>query len=202
MIFGMKAPFIVLDGPDGSGTTLHSKLLAERFQAEGKEVLLTAEPTDGPIGSWIREQLKSGTQIPAAAIQLAFTADRAWHMEHVVLPALSAGKIVICDRYSYSTIAYGKALGLDEDWLTQMNAIFLKPDVTIFALPSIDVCMERLSRRSFNDSFEKRDLQEKVHAAYKMLAASDASIAIVDTEGEKPDIAAKIWEIVSVRGEE
>ena len=159
----------------------------------------TAEPTDGPIGTWVREQLKSGAEIPAAAIQLAFTADRAWHVEHVIQPALDAGKTVVCDRYSFSTVAYGSALGLDTEWLTNMNALFLKPDVTIFALPSIDVCMERLSRRSFNDSFEKRELQEKVHAAYKALAASDVSISIVDTEGEKQEIAEKIWNVVNTR---
>jgi dTMP kinase len=193
----MNGTFIVLDGPDGSGTTLHTKLLCERLQAEGKEVVQTAEPTDGPIGTWIREQLKNGVQIPAAAIQLAFTADRAWHVEHVIQPALDAGKTVVCDRYSFSTIAYGSALGLDAAWLTNMNALFLKPDITIFALPSIDVCMERLSRRSFNDSFEKRELQEKVHAAYQSLSASDSSITTIDTSGEKQETANKIWEIVS-----
>lgn len=188
--------FIVLEGPDGAGTTLHSKLLAEKFTAEGRDVVLTAEPTDGSIGSWIRQELSKGS-LPASALQLLFCADRAEHIEKVIKPALESGKVVISDRYTLSTIAYGETFGVDREWLKSVNKAFIKPDVTILALPPISVCIERLNRREARDMFESEDLQQKIHSAYKTLASEDPSIKIVDTSGEKSAGAGMIWEIVS-----
>lgn len=191
--------FIVLDGPDGSGTTLHTRLLSEKLQSEGRAVMLTAEPTSGPIGTWVREQLHNHSNLPAEALQLLFTADRAAHVRDVIFPALAAGKDIICDRYTYSTIAYGEAAGLDAQWLAGIQSPFPVPTCTIFALPSIDVCFERLARRESRDMFEKRDLQERVHASYHRMAKHDSSINVIDTAGEKAVSAEKIWQIVRGR---
>jgi dTMP kinase len=184
--------FIVIDGPDASGSTLHARLLAERLRKEGREVLVTAEPTEGPVGLWIRELLKE-KKVPSSTLQILFTADRAWHVEQVILPALREGKTVISDRYSHSTVAYGMALGLDSDWLKEMNRSFPKPDATVFTLPPIRTCMERLSRREKQDFLEQRDLQEGVHAAYRKIAEQDPAIVVVDTSGEKGDVSTFLW---------
>lgn len=192
----LSSMFIVLEGPDGSGTTLHSKLLAEKFVAEGHQVVLTAEPTDGSIGSWIRQELSKGS-LPASALQLLFCADRAEHVEKVIKPALAEGKVVISDRYTLSTIAYGETFGVDPQWLKKVNEGFPKPDLTLLALPPISVCIERLNRRETRDIFEQEDLQLKIHTAYKALAQEDASIKIVDTSGEKNVSATEIWGLVS-----
>ncbi len=114
-------PLIILEGPDGSGTTTHSALLAETLRKEGRDVLLTCEPTDGPIGRFIRGELSKEKIDSPAALQLLFTADRAWHVDTVIRPALEAGKTVITDRFSLSTIVYGEALGIDKEWLESMN---------------------------------------------------------------------------------
>ena len=192
----MKGRFIVLEGPDGSGTTLHSRLLAERLQKEGVPVLVTAEPTDGPIGRFIRMLLKGEERVPSSALQLLFTADRAWHVENVIRPALAEGKTVISDRYAPSTIAYGMALGLDQDWLKNLNKEFIQPDREIFALPPLAVCLERLGRREERDILEQENLQEKIHAAYAALAKEDRSIAVIDTSGAKEDVAEQILSAV------
>jgi dTMP kinase len=188
----MKGRFIVLEGPDGSGTTLHSRLLAEYLRSKGEEVVLTAEPTDGSIGRLIREILHGKEAIPSAALQLLFTADRAWHVEQVIAPALQAGKTVISDRYSMSTVAYGTALGLSKEWMEELNGRFIEPDVQILTLPSLEVCLERLGRRSESDILERREIQEKIHKEYRLLAQEDSSIRIVNTDGDKETVAAQV----------
>lgn len=194
----MPAKFIVLDGPDGSGTTTHAALLAEALRARGERVVLTAEPTPGPIGQWIRSQLRDGLSLPPSAIQLMFCADRAQHVEDVIRPALGRGETVISDRYSASTVAYGAALGLDADWLRSVNTFFIQPSHHLFLLPPLDVCMQRMQKRGETDAFEKRDLQELVHAAYRQIAASDAGIHIVDSSGEKDLVSQAIAALIPV----
>lgn len=183
----MSGTFIVLDGPDGSGTTRQSEWLAENLKDTGKTIVLTKEPTDGTIGSWVRSTLSSGAQCDPTAIQLMFCADRAEHVADVITPALERGDIVISDRYTYSTIVYGDALGLDGAWLESINAHFPSPDLTIFTLPPLDVCMARLGNRDENDAFEGQELQQKVHAAYARFAARHDDIHIIDTSGSKKE---------------
>lgn len=184
---------IVLEGPDGSGTTTQVRFLVDALSRD-REVLQTAEPSDGPMHDIIRSAHRAG-DLPAATIQLLFVADRAWHVDRVITPALERGAIVVSDRYALSTLAYGMAFGLDRAWLEDCNRMFPRPDVTILALPSLDVCMERVHRRGEDDAFERRELQERVHAAYRELAAQDDRIHIVDTSGGKEESAALILDV-------
>lgn len=192
----MTPPFIVLDGPDGSGTTKHTDLLFERFQKQGIASYKTAEPSSGPIGSHIRTFLQNG-HLPPDALQLLFTADRADHLQREILPALERGEVVICDRYVPSTLAYGKALGLPYQWLKDMNNNFIHPTCLLFALPSFEVCQERLSRRAEKDTMEGSDLQRSVYDCYKQIAAEDPRIQVIDTGGDKAAVHEAIWNIVS-----
>lgn len=191
----MRGRFIVLDGPDGSGTTLHSRLLSERLQKEGNSVLATAEPSSGVIGTSLRTMLKSG-ELSGDALQLLFTADRADHIHHAIEPALKEGMSVVCDRYISSTIAYGEALNLDTAWLENMNKKFIQADALIFLLPPINVIMERLAERKSHESLETHEMQERVHMAYTRMAQQDSSIVVIDTSGKKEEVAEKIWQSV------
>ena len=193
----MRGRFIVLEGPDGSGTTTHSKLLAETLRAKGEDVLLTAEPTDSTIGKFIREQLKAKTIESPSALQLLFCADRAWHIEKVIKPALAAGKTVISDRYVISTLIYGEALGLDPDWLVRVNTPFVEPDIMIIALPALHVCLERIMKRKQLDVFENTRFQKLVYDLYEKAGAEDEATIVIDTGGEKEDVAASILKIVT-----
>lgn len=186
-----RGKFIVLEGPDGAGTTKHSELLAERFQKEGHDVVLTAEPTDGAIGEQIRNILHSGVLPSAAALQLLFCADRADHIARVIEPALQAGKTVISDRYALSTVVYGTAQGLDPTWLTSVNAAFPKPDVTFLLLPPFEVCAERINRRKSRDAFEVDTFQKQVYQQYASL--KDQALIRIDTSGPKEKVAEEIW---------
>ncbi len=179
----MRGTFIVLDGPDGSGTTTHAKTLAKRLKKAGFDVFETAEPSKGPIGVWIRELLKGKNTIKGMALQLLFCADRAWHLDAEILPALEKGKIVVCDRYWHSTVVYAGAQSIDIDPLFSLNQDFIQPDITIFTLPSLQVCLERIGKRSAKDAFETDAFQKKIHRLYRMMLEQDSSITDVDTEG-------------------
>ncbi len=186
----MQGRFIVLEGPDGSGTTTHSALLAEKLKKDGHDVLLTAEPTDSSIGRFIREQLQAKSIASPSALQLLFCADRAAHIENVIKPALAKGKTVISDRYVISTLIYGEALGLDPEWLLQVNTPFLEPDVMMIALPTFETCMERIGQRSQLDVFENVPFQRKIYDLYQRALDDDKSIVHIDT-GKSQEEAAK-----------
>jgi dTMP kinase len=193
-------PLFVLEGPDGAGTTKHSALLAERLRKQGHDVVLTAEPTDGPIGTYIRTMLKSPTgdvgalramPLPSpGALQLLFCADRADHVARVIQPALDQGKTVITDRYVLSTIVYGTAQGLDKEWLRSINAAFPKPDVMFLLLPPYAVCAERIGRRATKDQFEVDAFQRKVYAEYEN--ARSPEMIVVDTSGNVEEVAQNV----------
>lgn len=191
----MVPRFIVLEGPDGSGTTTHAALLAERLRRDGSDVLLTAEPTNGSVGKFLRTALSVGG-MPADALQLLFSADRAWHVAAEIDPALMRGATVVSDRYALSTIAYGKALGLDEQWLSSLGKRFVQPDMQIILLPPFSVCMDRWKRRSKLDILEQETFQLHVHEQYRLLATQHG-MHVVDTSGDKDDVADRIFAIVS-----
>lgn len=187
----MNGRFIVLEGPDGAGTTSHTKALAEHLRNRGLDVLQTFEATDGPIGTFIREKLRSGG-MAGNAIQLLFTADRAWHEREVILPALERGQIVVCDRYSLSTVLYGTAQGEDRHWLEAMNRVFVQPDLQLLALPPLETCMERLGIRE-KDSFESDDsLQTRVYRLYEGEALVMPRIDVFDTSKDFAETASRI----------
>ena len=193
----MQGRFIVLEGPDGAGTTKHSVLLEQRLKNEGAMVLGTFEPTDGPIGSAIRLDLLNHHALSPLELQNRFCEDRAWHLREVILPALARGATVISDRYLHSTIAYGLALGIPRQELDLLNKDFIRPDRTLFLLPPFSVLQERMHRRDRTDVLEKENLQRKVFDAYRMLAKEDPSIIVVDTSGPLEEVAERIHQAAS-----
>ena len=124
--------FIVIEGIEGSGKSTLIRGLQEQLEAQGQKVIATREPGATDIGRIIRSILldKDHTGLCAKAELMLFFADRAQHLDEVVLPALAQGLTVICDRFSYSTLAYqGYGRGLD---LAALNSIsdFISEDLT------------------------------------------------------------------------
>ncbi len=191
----MPGRFIVLEGPDGAGTTSHGQLLSAALLSDGHDVLLTAEPTGGSIGTYVRHRLSSGDMPSPAAMQLLFCADRAQHVEEVIKPALAAGKIIVCDRYVPSTMVYGQAAGVDEAWLSCINAVFPKPDILLYLLPPFAVCRQRIALRTRQDAFEKETFQRRVHELYQSIAKDHAHV--LDSSGTKEETADIIAKIVA-----
>ncbi len=190
----MHGQFIVLEGPDGSGTTSNSQLLADALRAEGRDVVLTCEPTDGHVGKYIRTQLAQKTIPSPAALQLLFCADRALHVDSLIVPALQDGKTVICDRYWPSTVIYGHASGLDPEWLKEVNSHFPVPDVMMYLIPPFATCMERIGHRMKTDVFEGEVIQKKVHDIYVRMTKNHPHV--IDSSGPRAETAKQVLAVV------
>ncbi len=159
-----KGIFIVVEGLDGSGKTTQAGLLAKKL-SKNYNVILTAEPSRGKIGTFIREAcLYENKRLPTEAEALLFAADRIEHMQTELKPALDEGKIVICDRYVYSSLAYQGSAGLSLDWIKTINARALQPDFSVFIDCPPELVLSRLRRKK--SVMETLDTQRKVREVY------------------------------------
>lgn len=176
-----KGKYYAFEGIDGSGKSTQAGLLAAYFQSQGKEVLRTKEPTDGAIGTLIRQVLEAKEKIPAISLQYLFCADRAVHIEEVVIPALKEGKIVISDRSLWSAITYGLVdQGVPEDQkehlLISQNVMsmyggFLVPDTTFLLDVPFEEARERIDVRGEKVSiYDKSEKLKKIREEYLWLA--------------------------------
>ncbi|NJL73275.1 MAG: dTMP kinase, partial [Candidatus Competibacteraceae bacterium] len=128
--------FLTLEGPEGAGKTTQVKLLSSKLEALGIPHLITRDPGGTPLGKQIRRILLApGGSVSPMAELLLYQADRAQHVHELIMPALMEGKLVICDRYTDSTIAYqGFGRGIDMKIIAELNNIStqgLKPELTI-----------------------------------------------------------------------
>jgi dTMP kinase len=160
-VYGINM-FIVLEGIDGCGKSTHAKMLARWLQSRGYEVLLTAEPTKGKIGKMIRKVLSGDVSLEPAALALLFAADRVEHVKEIQA-ALDASKIVVCERYYHSNIAYQGAQGVDRQWLLKINEFAPKPDLVFL----LDLDPKAGAQRTdTNEIFENEDFLSRVRSGY------------------------------------
>ena len=176
-----KGIFIVIEGLDGSGKTTQAILLTQRLLKTCKTIL-TAEPSRGKTGAFIRECCLYGEKrLPVEAEALLFAADRVEHVQNEILPALEEGKIVVCDRYVYSTLAYQGSAGLSLDWIKTINARALQPDFALFIDVPPECVLERLKRKK--SVMETLETQRKVREIYLKFVEKGELIRI---DGDKP----------------
>ncbi len=192
--------FIAFEGLDGSGSSTQSRLLADRLEKNGKPSLLTKEPTsDSPVGKMIREVLQHKWSASPEGLQLLFCADRAEHLKNEIEPALQSGRVVISDRYLYSTLAYG-GMSVDMDWLKELNKNFRLPDITfLFKLDPAE-CIKRIAGRGSDfELFEKSDKLAKIWENYEKIAQEFPNIEVIDASQTIEEIAEVIWKSVSAK---
>ena len=168
--------FIVFEGIDGSGKSEQYGRLTEKLRKD-YDVLITSEPTKGmPIGNLIRQVLYGEEETTEEALALLFAADRVDHTERKIKPALEEGKIVISDRYVYSSLAYqskGMNKELELDWVKTINRFAIKPDVVVF----LDITPEEGQKRLVDGQIRVKDhtyfedivKQEKIRSVYYRL---------------------------------
>jgi dTMP kinase len=143
-----RGKFICIEGVDGSGKTTQAKRLVRNLRGKDYDAVYTTEPSTGKIGALIRDfVLSRKNRVPIALEALLFAADRVDHVQTEVEPLLKQGKIVVCDRYLFSSLAYQGAAGLDLPWMDCINKFALKPDLTLFLDVSPDVAVNRLKRK-------------------------------------------------------
>ncbi len=172
--------FITFEGIDGAGKTTHLATLAERLRHQGREVTVTREPGGTPLAETLRECLLHTPMDTLTEALLMFAARRD-HLRLVIEPALAAGQVVLCDRFTDATFAYqGHGRGFDlgvlqtlEGWVQTMDGGLRQPDLTLWFDVPPDIAASRLSRARAPDKFESESCAffERVAAGYAQRAA-------------------------------
>jgi len=181
--------FITLEGPEGSGKTSAAKLIVSELEKRGYQVLFTREPGGTPIAEQIRNVIldKANTRLDARAEALLYAASRRQHLVEKVLPALKEGKIVICDRYIDSSLAYqGGARGLGIEEVLNINLFATEnkfPDLTLLFDIDPVLGLERIAKNKNREvnrlDLEKLDFHNKVRETFLLLSKTYASRYIV-----------------------
>lgn len=199
----MKGKFITFEGADGGGKSTQVQLAAQWLRQKGFEVVTTREPGGTVLAEKVRE-LVLDPALPLNTISqtLLYLAARSEHVEKVIKPALNAGKMVLCDRFSDSTLVY-QGLSCDKNVaelaeLRQFNDFACKglvPDLTILLDGNPDVLAERRAQRGVTDRYEEKGLafQKKLRAGFRALAAGEPErIKIVNAEADMQAVAKEI----------
>ena len=191
---------VVFEGIDGCGKSTLARLVAERI---GERAILTFEPTH----SWLGRALKEGdgSEVSPYTDALLFMADRAQHTLQMA-DWIADGKLVICDRYYHSTVAYQTASlerrgrGDNFDWLLDANTrISIKPDVTFLLLIPPDKALERISDRGEMSRFEKLEFLRDVDSNYRRLAERESEIMSLDATEPLEALVEKVLSAIKER---
>ena len=201
--------FVVLEGIDGAGTTTQVARLAERLRkAGGAQVRSTREPSDGPIGSLVRQVLTGRIVAPEgrapgwATMALLFAADRMDHVESEIEPFLAAGGVMISDRYDASSLAYqsvssGSGGEKAVEWIRSLNRHAMRPDLTVVVDLAPDLAAERrASRGEAAQLYEQNEVQRALAVFYRDLAKHmpDDRVVVVDGTGSVDDVHRRVHE--------
>lgn len=190
-----RGVFICVEGLDGCGKTTQTKLLVRRLKRTCSAVY-TCEPSRGDIGRFIKKNyLHADTRGSVEVEALLFAADRVEHVKDEVLPALGEGKIVVSDRYVFSSLAYQGAAGLDLGWIERVNEHAVRPDLAVFIDVEPDTVIRRLKRkRSVMENLETQLEVRDVYLKYVEMGK------LVRIDGNKPkrEVARDLSNLVKV----
>jgi dTMP kinase len=184
--------FIVIEGIDGTGKSTQVRRLGEWFEAQGREVVLSREPTDQPWGKKLRESAGTGRLSPEDELQY-FLNDRRQHVDELIKPALAEGKVVILDRYYFSTMAYQGSRGFDPAEIRRKNEEFAPvPDLLLILDLDVDMALARIGARGDTaNEFEKRDSLQRCREIF--LSLKDEPFArLIGTAGSVDEVSERI----------
>jgi len=200
----MRGKFIVIEGLDGSGKGTQIERLASALYDRGIAVHITAEPTDGYVGKYLRQMLKDSDNKDMCLQGALFLADR---LDHVTNPTngiksyLDKGITVISDRYYYSSFAY-QGTAADMDWVMNMNLnaqSMLTPDLCIFFDVNPEECMDRISKTRENPELYEKDIDitRKIRDNFhNVFARLPDNVKIIDANRDIAAIAEETLDIV------
>ena len=207
----MKGQLITFEGGEGVGKTTQISLLLEKLEEHGVPFLLTREPGGTALGEAIRHILKfsgPGVQISPVSELMLFCASRAQLVTEVISPALSQGRLVVCDRFFDSTVVYqGIARGIGLEYLDTLRKLTLGnvwPILTFVLDIKPEIARERALLRSRQEGHapdrleaEPLEFYEKISNAYKQLAQKEPHrVKVIPASGQAGEIAAQIWSLV------
>lgn len=191
---------IVFEGIDGSGKSSLAALFKDHLLGLGLPVTARSEPSDSRWGKEIRRLARENETIPIAEELRLFTADRRWHVKQVIKPALRQGRLVIMDRYYYSTACYQGARGLDMFAILKQHSLFAPlPDLVFIVDTPVEKALERIStnRIGLDKLFENASFLEAVRANYLNLSAEN--IAHVNGDFPLADVFSEILKVFGDR---
>lgn len=173
-----KGLFITFEGIDGCGKTTQLNLLARYLKENDKEIIITREPGSVGLGEKIREILLNyDGEVSSNAEAFLFLADRAQHIDTIVKPAVEAGKIVLCDRHTDSTIAYqGYGRGVDIERLKMLNNLAtsgMKPDLTFVFDVDMETSAQRVGKEKDRMESAGLEFHKKVRDGYLQIAREE-----------------------------
>jgi dTMP kinase len=203
-----RGRLVVLEGIDGSGTTTQVARLAERLRSAGTLVRATREPSDGPIGTLVRQVLSGRVVVPGgrspgwATMALLFAADRMDHVESDIDPFIAAGGVVLSDRYDASSLAYqsvSSGVGARQavEWIRGLNRFVRRPDLTVVLEVAPEVAAERRVRRGEPAQlYEQSEIQRELAGFYKNLAKHmpNDRVAIIDAGATIDAVHERVWD--------
>jgi dTMP kinase len=202
-----KGRFVVLEGIDGAGTTTQTALLSARLRKEGRLVRTTREPSDGPVGTLIRQVLSGRVVVPGGrapgwtTMALLFAADRMDHVEAEIEPFVASGGVMISDRYDASSLAYqsvvsGRSSEEAVEWIRTLNQHAVRPDLTIVLNLQADLAaIRREARGEAAQLYEQHEVQRSLAAFYSELPKHlpKDRITVIDGQGDITDVEARVW---------
>ncbi len=197
-----KGLFITFEGADGCGKTTQLTLLDEYFNKAGRKTLLTREPGAGILGARIREILLNyDGEVSPNCESFLFLADRAQHVEGMIKPALEEGTIVLCDRYTDSTLAYqgyGRELDMERiKYLNNLATSGLKPDLTIVFDVDIETSLSRVGKSKDRMESAGVDFFNRVRRGYLEIAKQEPDrVKILDSSDTIENVHRKVIELV------
>ncbi len=186
--------FICIEGVDGCGKTTQARMLVSNLKRRGFDAIYTTEPSVGNVGRLIRRfVLDREKRVPIALEALLFAADRVDHVENGIRALLKQGKIVVCDRYVFSSLAYQGAGGLDLDWIDSVNRFALKPDLALLLDVPPEVVVNRLkSKRSVMENMKNL---KKVREVYLSLVKQHRMV-LLDADKSVKEVSKSVLAIV------
>jgi len=174
----MKPKFVVFEGLDGSGTSTQASLLEGAWIRSGRKVMLTCEPSPGPVGNLIRLAFKgrvnfqSDRELFDEQMAYLFAADRFDHLHNDVdgvIPMMGKGVSIVSTRYYFSSFAYHCTKECHWDLVRRLNLDFPAPDLTVYLRNSVDESMRRLGSRAVLDSYEEEHKLTQVYENYERI---------------------------------
>jgi dTMP kinase len=197
------ANFIVLEGPDGAGTSTQLQLLDKKLRELQLPYICTYEPTNGFVGQQIRKILDKELNARPETLALLFAADRNEHLYAPVegiLTRLAQGKLVISDRYLFSSLAY-QGTTCNFAWVQALNAHFPLPEYLIYINTPLKLRQQRLAARKHEELFDALKDQERITSTYEQVLAlyktTRMKIHILDGKLTPAEIFYQIWTILT-----
>ena len=207
--------FITFEGIEGSGKSTQCRLLKTWLEQKGYKVLLTREPGGTDLGKQIRSILldKANQELTGESELFLYLADRSLHVSQLILPALKDGTVVICDRFTDSTLVYqGYGRGLDLNLLDSLNQTAtsgIKPDITFLLDLPVETGISRALNRNSNSHFENDEgrleaeeiqFHQKIRTGYLQWANQHPTrFQILDANCSASEIAANVQAVISER---